>query len=100
MIDYLLSMLMLIFAIASIIVGIFSAYFGSGKGKVVGAIFIIIGLIIGALFLWFAGVLPLGGAPISWAGKEVVINGIIAVIGAIIGASIALGMFLLAITKA
>lgn len=100
MLAYFLSMLTLVFAIASIIAGIFTAYFGSGKSRAVGAILIVIGLIVGVLFLWFAGILPLGTSPISWAGENVVLNGIVAVIGAVIGALIALGIFLLAIMKA
>jgi len=90
---------MLVFAIASIIAGIFTAYFGSGKSRAVGAILIIIGLIVGVLFLWFVGVLPALGEPIvNLAGTT--LFGISAVIGAIIGALIALGIFLLAIMKA
>jgi hypothetical protein len=100
LVDFFLSMLMLVFAIASIIAGIFTAYFGSGKSRAVGAILIIIGLIVGALFLWFAGVLPLGESAICWANEDVVLNGIVAVVGALIGALIALGVFLLAIMKA
>lgn len=96
-----MSMLMLVFAIASIIAGIFTAYFGSGKSRAVGAILIIIGLIVFILFLWFAGLLAfMGPAPLSWAGKDVIVNGIVAVIGAVVGALIALGIFLLAIMKA
>ena len=99
MLDYFLSMLMLVFAIASIVAGIFTAYFGSGKSRAVGAILIIIGLIVGVLFLWFAGLLGfMSTPPISFTG--VIVNGIVAVIGAIIGALIALGIFLLAIMKA
>ena len=96
---YLLSMLMLVFAVASIIAGIFTAYFGSGKSRAVGAILIVIGLIVGVLFLWFVGVLPALGEPfVNLAGTTLL--GISAVIGAIIGALIALGIFLLAIMKA
>ncbi|UCF12400.1 MAG: hypothetical protein JSW06_10250 [Thermoplasmatales archaeon] len=92
---------MLVFAIASIIAGIFTAYFGSGKSRGVGAVLIIIGLIVGVLFLWFSGVLGFMGEPIySWAGKDIVVNSIVAVVGAVIGALIALGIFLLAIMKA
>jgi len=99
MLSYFLSMLMLVFAVASIIAGIFTAYFGSGKSRAVGAILVIIGLIVGVLFLWFAGVLSfMGTAPITFSG--VVVNSVIAVIGAVIGALIALGIFLLAIMKA
>lgn len=94
-----LSMLMLVFAIASIIAGFFTAYFGSGKSRAVGAILIIIGLIVFVLFLWFAGILTfMGAAPMSFVG--VVTGGIVAVVGAIVGALIALGIFLLAIMKA
>ena len=101
MLNYFLSMLMLVFAVASIIAGIFTAYFGSGKSRAVGAILIVIGLIVGVLFLWFSGILAFMGDPIySWAGKDVVVNSVVAVIGAIIGALIALGIFLLAIMKA
>jgi len=100
MLDYFLSMLMLVFAVASIIAGIFTAYFGSGKSRVVGAILIIIGLLVGFMFLWFAGLIPfLGTVSITWAGKDIVINSIAAVVGAVIGALIAVGLFLLAIMK-
>lgn len=96
--DYLLSMLMLVFGLASIVAGIFTAYFGSGKSRAVGAILIIIGLIVFVLFLGFAGVLPFLGLEAMFEG--VIIKGIVAVIGAVFGALIALGIFLLAIMKA
>ena len=91
---------MLVFAVASVIAGIFTAYFGSGKSRVVGVILIIIGLIVGILFLWGAGVVPLGTAPQAMHFVGTVTNGVVAVIGAIVGALIALGIFLLAIMKA
>ena len=93
MLNYFLSMLMLVFAVASVIAGIFTAYFGSGKSRAVGAVLIVIGLIVGVLLLWFSGVLAFMGNPIySWAGQGIVVNSIVAVIGAIIGALIALGI--------
>ena len=97
--QYFLSMLTLVFAVASIIAGIFTAYFGSGKSRVVGGVLIVIGLIVGVIFLWFAGLLGfMGTAPISFVG--VVVDSVLAVIGAVVGALIALGIFLLAIMKA
>jgi len=99
MLNYFLSMLMLVFGVASIIAGIFTAYFGSGKSRVVGTVLMVIGLIVGIMFLWFAEVLGfIGTAPYSF--EYIVLEGIVAVIGAIIGALIALGIFLLAIMKA
>jgi len=102
MLSYFLSMLMLVFAVASIIAGIFTAYFGSGKSRAVGAILIIIGLIVFVLFLWGAGLLTsfMGAPPAIMNFVGVITKGIVAVIGAVVGALIALGIFLMAIMKA
>jgi hypothetical protein len=101
LVQYFLSMMTLVFAIASIIAGIFTAYFGSGKSRAVGAILIIIGLFVGVIFLWGANLLSFMGAPVELLNfSGTIVNGIIAVIGAVVGALIALGIFLLAIMKA
>ncbi|MEM0466615.1 MAG: hypothetical protein QXL17_02550 [Candidatus Thermoplasmatota archaeon] len=102
LVQYFLGMLMLVFAVASIIAGIFTAYFGSGKSRIVGAILILIGLVVGILFLWGANILTfLLGTPIDLINLSgTVLNGIVAVVGAVVGALIALGIFLLAIMKA
>ena len=99
LLEYFLSMLTLVFAIASIIAGIFTAYFGSGKSRAVGAILIVIGLIVGVIFLWFAGLLSFMPTPMM-SFETFIVNGIVAVVGAVVGALIALGIFLLAIMKA
>jgi len=97
-----LSMLTLVFAIASIIAGIFTAYFGSGKSRAVGGILIIIGLLVFIIFLYGAGILEsFMGMPdgiLDFQGY--IVQGVVAIIGAIVGAAIALGIFLLAIMKA
>jgi len=97
-----LSMLTLVFAIASIIAGLFTAYFGSGKSRAVGGILIIIGLLVFIIFLYGAGFLEsFMGTPEGILNfKNTIVQGIIAIIGAIVGAAIALGIFLLAIMKA
>jgi len=99
MLNYFLSMLMLVFAIASVIAGLFTAYFGSGKSKAVGAILILVGILVFILFLWGAGVLKIGAVPDLMDFTGVVINSIVAVVGAVVGALIALGIFLLTIMK-
>ena len=101
-ISYFLGMLMLVFALASIVAGIFTAYFGSGKSRAVGAILIIIGLIVFVIFLFGAGVLSsFMGDPTGLLNlKGSIVNGVVAVVGAIVGALIALGIFLMAIMKA
>jgi hypothetical protein len=101
LVQYFLSMMTLVFAIASVIAGIFTAYFGSGKSRAVGAILIIIGLIVGVIFLWGANLVGFMGTPMDLLNfSGTIVNGIIAVIGAVVGALIALGIFLLAIMKA
>ena len=96
------SMLTLVFAIASIIAGIFTAYFGSGKSRAVGGALIIIGLIVFIVFLYGANLLSgFMGTPeglLNFQGT--IVQGIIAILGAVVGAAIALGIFLLAIMKA
>jgi len=92
-----------VFAIASIVAGFFTAYFGSGKSRVVGGILIVIGILVFIIFLWGAGVLqnfmgrPAEGSIFYFTE---ITKSIVAIIGAIIGALIALGIFLLAIMKA
>lgn len=95
---FMLSMLMLVFSISNIISGIFTAYFGSGTSRVVGIILIIIGMIVGFLFLWFSWCLTfMGTPPIEFCGC--ITKGVSAVVGAIFGGLIALGIFLAAIMK-
>jgi len=100
LVQYFLSMMTLVFAVASVIAGIFTAYFGSGKSRAVGAILIIIGLIVGVIFLWGVNLIPLGTVPEILNFASYAVNGVVAVVGAVIGALIALGIFLLAIMKA
>ena len=102
MIPYFISMLTLVFAIASVLAGIFTAYFGSGKSRAVGGILVVIGVIVLVLFLWGAGLLTtILGTPTGIMNfADAIVNGIFAVIGAVVGAAIALGIFLLAIMKA
>ncbi|MCD6170978.1 MAG: hypothetical protein J7J36_00955 [Thermoplasmata archaeon] len=95
--DLFWSMLLLIFAIGTIVAGLFTIYFGSGKSRAVGSILFIIGIIVAAIFynyttgdIWSAS---------SWGWKTVE-AGIISLIGGIIGGLIALGIFLAGIMKA
>ena len=102
MISQFLSMLTLVFAIASIIAGLFTAYFGSGKSRIVGGILIFIGILVFLLFAYGAG--WLSGFGLEPSGFMVftnhILQGVVAILGAIVGAVIALGIFLMAIMKA
>jgi len=102
MIAQFLGMLTLVFAIASIIAGIFTAYFGSGRSRAVGAILMVIGLLVFVIFMYGAGWLSsFMGTPEGLLNfKDTILQGIVAILGAIVGAAIALGIFLMAIMKA
>lgn len=95
-----LSMLTLVFAIASFIAGVFTAYFGSGKSRLVGAILMGIGIIVFCVFLYGAGYLGSVPAGSIFDFKGTILQGVVAIVGALVGAGIALGIFLLAIMKA
>ena len=90
------SICLLVFSIGTIIGGLFTTYFGSGKSRMIGSILIIIGLIAALFFYNFTW--GLWGDPL-WA-KAIVIDGIIAIIGAIVGGGISLGVLLAGIMKA
>ena len=102
MISQFLSMMTLVFAFASMLAGIFTAYFGSGKSRIVGGILVVIGLLVFVIFLYGAGILDsFMGMPDGLLNfQHTVVQGIVAIFGAIIGAAIALVIFLLAIMKA
>jgi len=102
MINQFLSMLTLVFAIASIVAGIFTAYFGSGKSRGVGIGLVLIGLLVFVIFLYGAGLLEsIMGTPEGILDfSNTIVKGVVAILGAIVGAVIALGIFLLAIMKA
>lgn len=92
------SMLLLIFALGSIIAGIFTVYFGSGRSRAIGSILFLIGIIVALIFYNYSTSSPLWGEAMwDW---ETVKNGIASLIGGIIGALIALGVFLAGIMKA
>jgi len=95
--DVFVSMLLLVFAIGTIIAGIFTAYFGSGKSRAIGGVLLIVGVIVAIIFYNYTTGDFWGTKEWSW---EAVKYGISAVIGAIIGALIALGVFLAGIMKA
>ena len=99
LLDMFLSILVLAFGIFSIIAGAFTAYFGTGRSRSIGAALILLGIIGFILLLWFTGVFGSSvSKPVSW-DTSMVIAGFVAVIGAIVGALVALGIFLVAIMK-
>lgn len=93
------TILLLTFSVVLLIAGAFTAYFGSGKSRKIGAGLLGGGLIIGILWVFLARF----GGPLEGFVPDrvlnVVINGIGVLLAAFIGAAAAIGLFLLAIMK-
>jgi len=93
------TVLLLTFATFLIITGAFTAYFGSGKSRKIGAGLLAGGFIVGILWilLRFVGLI---GPPDSagWL-STVIVQTLLVLVAAIVGAAAAIGLFLLAIMK-
>lgn len=95
-----LTILLMVFALCTLIAGLFTAYFGAGKSRKIGAGLIVLGVVIGVLWVYLAGmgnVIPGGDENIPVA--DVIIESVYVIIAAIIGLVIALLLFLGAIMK-
>lgn len=90
------TILLLAFALVLLITGAFTAYFGSGKSRKIGAGLLVGGLVIGIAWVWLVGVM---NTPFSLGLTEVVIQSILVLLAAFLGAGAAIGLFLLAIMK-
>ncbi|MCK4443296.1 MAG: hypothetical protein KAW09_02050 [Thermoplasmata archaeon] len=92
-----LTVLLLVFSLLLFIAGVFTAYFGSGKSRKIGAGLLVLGLIIGIIIVYiFSGYGPLVDMV---KVTDVIVQAIGVLLAAMIGAAIAIGLFLLAIMK-
>lgn len=87
-----IAMMLLIMGLALLVLGIFAAYFGSGKVRIFGSILAVIGIVIGLITYIIRKDL---GVSLSY----VIYNGLLYLVSAIIGAVIALLIFLAALLK-
>jgi len=90
-----LTVLLLTFGVFMVLAGAFTAYFGSGKSRTIGVVLLIIGLVVGILWVYLAGFTD----SIEVSVADVVWTAFINILAAVIGALIAVGAFLLAIMK-
>lgn len=90
-----LTVFLLTFALFMLIAGLFTAYFGGGKSRVIGIVLLVIGLVVGFGFGYYAG----------YMNKDIYLmetikSALLILIAAIVGALAAIGVFLAAIMKA
>jgi len=91
------TILLLTFSLFLVITGAFTAYFGSGKSRKIGAGLLVGGLAVG--IVWALGVGPYTFISNSVDLSQVIIESIGVILAAAIGAAVAIGLFLLAIMK-
>lgn len=91
------TVLLLTFGLFLVITGAFTAYFGSGKSRKIGAGLLVGGLVVG--IVWALGVGPYTFISNSVDLSEVIAQSIGVILSAAIGAAVAIGLFLLAIMK-
>lgn len=91
-----LTVLILVFALFMLLAGIFTAYFGSGKSRMIGVVLLVIGLVVGILWV----VMGLDSVAVIDVNLSAVIwDAFLFIISGVIGALAAIGVFLLAIMK-
>ncbi len=91
-----LTVLLMVFALVMVLAGIFTAYFGSGKSRTIGVVLLVIGIVVGILWTYLAGMT----STINIQLGTVIWNAFLYIVAALIGILAAVGIFLLAIMKA
>jgi len=94
-----LSIIVIAFAIVMIIAGLFTAYFGSGKGRTIGLVMVVVGLIVGAVWIWLCNPSSNVGPFCEVQLWDVIRRALVDLIGIIIGALVAVGIFLVGVMK-
>lgn len=91
-----MTVIILVFALFMLLAGIFTAYFGSGKSRMIGAALLVIGLIVGVLWV----VMGLDSVDMIDVNlSKVMWDAFLYILAGVIGALAAIGVFLLAIMK-
>ncbi len=90
-----LTVLLLTFGLFMILAGAFTAYFGSGKSRMIGVVLLVVGLVVALLWIYLGGFSDAINVDLG----TVIWTAFLNIIAAVIGALIAIGVFLLAIMK-
>jgi len=91
-----LTVLILVFALFMLLAGIFTAYFGSGKSRIIGVALLVIGLVVGILWIVMGfddiNIIDVNLSQVIW-------NAFLYILAGVLGALAAIGVFLVAIMK-
>jgi hypothetical protein len=91
-----LTILLMTLGLFLVLAGIFTAYFGSGKSRTIGVVLLVVGLLIGIIWVALRLVDP---SLINVSIGTTIWAAFLYILAALIGALIAIGLFLLAIMK-
>lgn len=91
-----LTVLILVFALFMLLAGIFTAYFGSGKSRMIGVALLVIGVVVGVLWV-LMGIDSIAVIDVNLS--DVVWNAFLYILSGVLGALAAIGVFLVAIMK-
>lgn len=93
-----ITVLILVFALCTLVGGILATYLGSSKSRYTGIGMFVVGLAVGLGYAWAAAVWERGFfADVDLSA--ILTNAVVYIVAAIVGALIALGIFLLAIMR-
>jgi len=91
-----LTVLILVFALFMLLAGIFTAYFGSGKSRMIGVVLLVVGLVVGILWV----VLGMDSVDVIDVDlSKVIWDAFLFILSGVLGALAAIGVFLVAIMK-
>ena len=91
-----LTVVILVFALFMLLAGVFTAYFGSGKSRMIGVVLLVIGLVVGVMWAMMGldsvDIIDVNVGKVVW-------DAFLYILAGVIGALAAIGIFLLAIMK-
>ncbi len=91
-----LTVLILVFALFMLLAGIFTAYFGSGKSRLIGVALLVIGLVVGIVWILMGfddvDMIDVDLSTVIW-------DAFLNILAGVLGALAAIGVFLVAIMK-
>ena len=94
-----LTILLMTLGLFLILAGVFTAYFGSGKSRTIGVVLLVVGLLIGIIWVGLRLMDPTSAGLINISITETIWVAFLYILAALIGALIPVVVFLLAIMK-
>ena len=93
-----LTVVILAFALVMLLAGIFTAYFGTGKSRTIGFVLLLVGLVVGALWIYLAGYSDIEAFYVC-GFTNVILQALLDFVAILIGAIVAVAIFLVAVMK-